>query len=486
MRPFYGSSTAPPKFPSMEFMQIDSPTKHTVEQILDTAGMGWGTFTLCLLALVICSLDSSEIRLNGILLDCTLSLEWPGNRVAQRLLFCYVYTMGQMVGLLITLVLADKHGRRAFVLAGLALIAFFGGISAISWSFPVLVFSRVLAGLGAGLCLLPSYHILTEILPSKDRNKILTLVAAGSFTGGPLLVDSAAILTLGLYGWRKLFILMVMGVSITFVVAHYTLVESPRVLLNINRPSDAELILQKLVVMNMGENGKTVFAPNSLIPPSSTEYGTLKDVFGSSLWQPTRSLLCIFTAIGFFLFVTIEDLNDVLGCSFRLSNLASSFSIFSFTCLLTFLLRDSSVKSTTLLFLTSCILQVILFASKSFNILGKLLSNFVLIISAACSFAGFSLTWSYTAELYPSEIRGQAHSLLQFLFILGQTGAFLYYKKDGNDSAVQEIIVLGSIAVATIFAWQLPQSDTRRNRGGGKLSRSTDENEEELHGLLFR
>lgn len=489
MRTSYISTTpvqAPPKFPKMDFLNIESPTKgSTVDQILDSAGMGWGTITAVAVCLCVCTVESAESRLNSLVLDCALS-EWPSSSmtISHETSFMFLYGLGRGSGLLLAMILGDKYGRKVLVGAGLGLVTTFSVISAISWNFYIFVITRGLVGVGTGLCLITSYHVLSDILPSRERARVLAVVAVAAFSLGPVLVELLATLLLNSYGWRKLVISISIITSILLVLAHYLLIESPRLLFYNNRFAEAEAVLRKVVALNLGGESK---GPEIIVPSTSEGNGSLADLFSPSLWRYTRSYLCVYAGVGFSLNALVQVNQTLTGdCAFSLARQLPSLvrAICSFA--LTLAAYDSkdsfSRRHVALLYFLGALLQIIVAIILINRV--EIFTGVLEILSSSAVIAGFAITWSHTAEiLHHSDIKVAAHAFLQNMFWWAQTGAY-FYAPDREHRAQTALTVAVFFAVVAIIAGSAPELTERSQKS--LKNRSTDEQDEELAALLFR
>jgi predicted MFS family arabinose efflux permease len=84
---------------------------------------------------------------------------------------------------------SDRYGVQRFVLWGLVLVAVAGYLSSVATSFPLLIFCRVLIGVGATIIFIPGLATAIHLLPPQRVN-----LASGAFIGSLYLGMSAALL----------------------------------------------------------------------------------------------------------------------------------------------------------------------------------------------------------------------------------------------------------------------------------------------------
>lgn len=118
----------------------------------------------------------------------------------------------------------DRYGRRGVLLGGLVLFAAGALVSALANAVPVLLFGRVVTGVGAA-CVLPnSLALLVHATPAPRRPRAIAVWASASGAGGVLgNVGGGALLTTG--SWRWLF---AAAVPIALVCAGWVGLTAPR------------------------------------------------------------------------------------------------------------------------------------------------------------------------------------------------------------------------------------------------------------------
>jgi EmrB/QacA subfamily drug resistance transporter len=102
--------------------------------------------------------------------------------------------------------LADIFGRRKMFIIGLLLAVVGSFLSALATSVPMLIISRVIQGIGAGMSFNNSIAILTTTIPSQERGRALGITMAGTYLGLSLGPFIGGILTRHL-GWQSIFYL---------------------------------------------------------------------------------------------------------------------------------------------------------------------------------------------------------------------------------------------------------------------------------------
>jgi EmrB/QacA subfamily drug resistance transporter len=100
--------------------------------------------------------------------------------------------------------LADIFGRRKMFIIGLVLAAGSSFLAAFATSVPMLIISRVIQGIGAGMSFNNSIAILTTTIPAQERGRALGITMAGTYLGLSLGPFIGGVLTRQL-GWQSIF-----------------------------------------------------------------------------------------------------------------------------------------------------------------------------------------------------------------------------------------------------------------------------------------
>src|SRR5262245_11648932 len=118
--------------------------------------------------------------------------------------------------------LADIWGRKRIVVIGMTLIVVSSVLCALAPAVEALIACRVLQGIGGGLVLANVMAEITADFPQQERRKamavnasVLALAQVGGLVVGGLLIDQ--------FGWRSLFIVMMMVSLVGLIVCRVIL-----------------------------------------------------------------------------------------------------------------------------------------------------------------------------------------------------------------------------------------------------------------------
>lgn len=187
--------------------------------------------------------------------------------------------------------LADRYGRRSALGAAAALFFVGNTLQALSWSYPVLLVGRALAGVAVGFTLILAPLYTAEVSPARVRGALTTLMEI-SFNLG---IVWGFFLTWSLQesdqvvAWR-----IVMGIGsipaiILGVGACFFLTESPRWLVAQGRLGEAQAVLDKLVEP---DEGARMLEQLTAATSSEDPTGSWRDLFSEPQFSYPLLLGC--------------------------------------------------------------------------------------------------------------------------------------------------------------------------------------------------
>lgn len=116
---------------------------------------------------------------------------------------------------------ADRWGIRRLMMAGFALFTASSLVCGLAPSFPVLVFGRLLQGIGGGMLSATSLAAVGYYFPPESRGRGIGMVSAASAVGAALGAPLGGFLSEFL-GWRFIFLVNIpVGVAAFWIVSRY-------------------------------------------------------------------------------------------------------------------------------------------------------------------------------------------------------------------------------------------------------------------------
>ncbi len=118
--------------------------------------------------------------------------------------------------------LADIFGRKRLFVIGLLLSIFASFLAAFANSIALLLISRALQGIGAGIVFNNSIAILTSVFPAEQRGRVLGISMAGTYAGISIGPYIGGVLT-ERFGWQSIFILAGLLCVVLLALVFYVL-----------------------------------------------------------------------------------------------------------------------------------------------------------------------------------------------------------------------------------------------------------------------
>jgi len=336
------------------------------------------------------------------------------------------FMIGLMAGSFAFGTLSDKFGRRNMLT--IAIICSAGGSLAGAFmpEYYSFVLFRMIAGAGAEGCFLIPFTMSMEVVGIKERVPCLPWVTYNTFLANmisiPLAGGEAAVSAFGYFlkDWRQLQWVMSV-ICLSFSLTWFLLPESPRWLITNEKFSDAKALVEKAAKRN-----KKTISPHLLLPPSKDQsdqmekseektaaaapekddgqYGLL-DLFHAKIRTITVVMFVCWPVIT-LLYYGISYSADKVHLTddpFLSYILVSLIEIPSYI----FLFCAMDVMGRKPLFVLSMLIPGITCIAAAFLPEGILFTILVL-LGKFCASAAFNITYMYTAELYPTNIRNSA------------------------------------------------------------------------------
>lgn len=229
---------------------VQSRPSSVVDKCLDNPK---GSVMLGLALTLACSnaADAVEIMCVGFIMSAMKGhISTSDKEYLSSAVFCGMLFGGLFVG-----GLSDIVGRRPCLLGSLVLNTIAGLASAAAPSLAVLIFCRVIAGLGIGGSVPVVFSLGAELFPSPIRGKYLSIIASFWMVGAIYTAFTAWIMLgedlsgrkiLPHVGWRSFAVVSALPAVIATALTYYLVPESPRFLLSKRRFSEVVVVLRRL------------------------------------------------------------------------------------------------------------------------------------------------------------------------------------------------------------------------------------------------
>lgn len=266
----------------------------------------WWTYRILLLCCLAWLIEAFDIGLVGVVLPSLREL-WE-LQPAQISQLAVASTIGIIVGVVPSGIMADRIGRKRMLMLGMGISTVMTLAAAAAPGIEALVALRFLAGLGMGAMFPLPYGMMSEFVSSRYRGPFTglmdSLLSAGYFLApliGALVIPNMAADT----GWRVLFLLGGIPVIYLLFIARY-LPESPRWLESKGRFEEAEAVMQEIEAEVERHTGRPLEAVTDIRPVVvSRERVPIRTLFEADYRK--RTVMC-WLALGctFFIFYSIQ------------------------------------------------------------------------------------------------------------------------------------------------------------------------------------
>lgn len=452
----------------MSKLAIDRPKHIDIDEAIDLCGMGSYQWWLILAIGLLFSADSTEVLLLSFVSQ-VLRANW-GISVTEASTLVGVVFGGQIVGSIIFGPLADAVGRRKVVLLIALTVIVFGLLSAAASSFALLLFFRVIVGVGVGGLAVP-FDATTEFLKTETRGFWLTLL--GYFwTFGQFLSVGFAYWFLGTSGnktsnpngWRWFAIASTTPMIVSALILIRYFHESPRWLLARGRHAEAVVVLRDIARQN-GKDGKELYPDDTVLTETKVqETKHLRKLFTPKWRKMTVLTLIVWFSIELLYFGALLDTTKLFSKakSDPSSRVHGGYSFVYLPILIGFFGELVGRIYTTIVidrigrrynqaishvFGGLSFLALTLFVYFDVSNVGKVIFAFLSRIFFA---SAIKVNWITTAELLPTGIRGSGNALAN---AVGKVGAFVVaYLVGGNISQPVVGVILLTVALVAAAA----------------------------------
>ena len=380
------------------------PMTKTMWKILMLVGIGW----------LFDAMDQGMV--SGVL--AAVGTDWELTTLDQSML-ASAGTFGMILGAALSGVMSDRWGRRSVILITLLLYSIGSLLCGVSVSYTMLLVCRFITGFGLGGELPAASTLVSEFSPVKARGRNVVLLES-FWAWGWIVAALVAYLLIPVYGWRIAFFVGAIPAFFAAVLRR-AVPESPRYLELAGRHDEAETLVSAMEAeagVTVPEEEKTALARPVKAKGSFAKLWTKKHIrstavlwviwfginfgyYGFVLWTPTLLMGQGFDMVRSFGFTVIMCLAQLPGY----------FSA-------AWLIEKIGRKPVLIIYFAGTALAAWLFGHAGSE---------TAVLAAGCLLYFFALgawgcVYSYTPEVYPTEVRGSGTG---WASAFGRIGAFI-------------------------------------------------------------
>ena len=402
-----------------------SPTReqrrHRVHQAVSVSGMDDARIrrahVLLILVLVVAiAIDTMKpftftFILPGVASEYHLSS--PGHKIPGALpvaLYPFVAIIGTVIGSLAWGYAADRLGRRTAIL--LAAILFVS--TAICGAMPLFELNLVMCffmGVSAGGLLPIAYALLSETIPARHRGQIVVLVAGIGTGVGFALTGALAGWLIPMFSWRVMWFFGLPTGLLVILFSRY-LPESPRFLVENGRVEEARAVMARFGVELIQDDPEIKQVPAAA--PTSAGFGLSRNrVIAITVALVLYGLAWGAVNYGFLTWLPTDITRQGLSIA-KVSGLITDASLFSLPgcVVVSFLYGRWSSKWTMVLVGGLTAVALVGFAVTGESVATNSGLFIALLVGLLIAFWGVIAVLSpYSAEVYPTRLRGQGAGL---------------------------------------------------------------------------
>ncbi len=257
------------------------------KKLLSIAGLGW-------------MFDAMDVGMLSFII-AALKIDW--DLTPQQMGWIgSVNSIGMAIGALLFGIWADKIGRKKIFIITLLIFSIASGISALTTTLSVFLIFRFFIGLGLGGELPVASTLVSEIVPAKDRGRIIVLLES-FWAFGWLLASLISYFIIPSFGWRTALI-------ISALPAFYALY------LRLKLPDSPAFSTKKTEKRTVFQNMKEVWSKEyarSTFVLWVLWFTVVFSYYGMFLWLPSVMVMKGFSMIQSFEYVLIMTLAQLPG-----------------------------------------------------------------------------------------------------------------------------------------------------------------------------
>jgi len=368
---------------------------------LPVTGFHWGLSTLAAMGVFLDGYDLNVIAFSVLLVSSYFRIS---NTSVSYALLLSSGLIGMAIGGVTFGRVADRIGRKAMFVINIVLFIFFTLLSALATNVPELIIFRVLMGIGLGADYPISSSLIAEFAPKRDRGKLLMYGIMFYWLG--VLVSGAVnyfVLPLGpSLSWR-----VALGVgaaiAVPVIAARWLMPESARWLNAVGRKDEAEGVMERAM------------GPGAYSLPQARAVG-VRELF-SKHWKELAFVLITWFAFdvgaygfGFYTPTLYYELGiRSLSTVVLFGTLTAPFPILAYLALMRIIDRYGRKRLSIVGFAVMAAVLIVLVPLVS--ITPYALLPLFIVFSSFEQWPGGILSFSYSTELFPTNVRGLAQGL---------------------------------------------------------------------------
>lgn len=257
------------------------------KKLLSIAGLGW-------------MFDAMDVGMLSFII-AALKIDW--DLTPQQMGWIgSVNSIGMAIGALLFGIWADRIGRKKIFIITLLIFSIASGLSALTTTLSVFLIFRFFIGMGLGGELPVASTLVSEIVPAKDRGRIIVLLES-FWAFGWLLASLISYFIIPSFGWR-------MALIISALPAFYALYL--RLKLPDSPAFSAKKTEKRTIFQNMKEVWSKEYARSTLVL-WVLWFTVVFSYYGMFLWLPSVMVMKGFSMIQSFEYVLIMTLAQLPG-----------------------------------------------------------------------------------------------------------------------------------------------------------------------------
>lgn len=364
-------------------------------RLLDSAKISKFHYMMLLVGSLMYCLTALDIMLIGAVVR-PITLEWGLDIVTAGYLLSMGF-VGMFFGALLFGRLSDIIGRKKTIIIVLLLESIFTALHGVAYDLSSLIFLRFLAGIGLGGALSQPGVYISEYVPAKYRGRFLGFVET-SWVYGALLSLIFPYIMIPSLGWRLTFLV---GLA-PIIVIPFAILWLPESIRYLSKRGDTDKIREILI------RYKITSETQIEVPTFESRY-SISDLFSSKYIRRTILLFILWASLVYTYYGVFIWLPLIYSAEFKITILKSLWWTIVVTLFqipgyysATYLLDKIGRKKVLSIYL------IIAGLASLFLALSTRLP-WILVCSAIISFfnlGAWAALYTYTPELYPTEIRG--------------------------------------------------------------------------------